>query len=106
ERYLASKGYLYPEVTMKAIKDTLLVNNQILVVDIERNNKVKVRNINFSGNEKFSNRKLQKFLKKLKPRAWWNIFPGKFTDEKFEEAKDNLIVKMHDSGFRDAEIVS
>src|SRR5690606_11656938 len=91
---------------MKAVDDSILVNNQILVVDVERNNKVKVRKINFSGSQEFSNRRMQKFLKKIKPRAWWNIFPGKFSDEKYDEAKDNLIAKMHDRGFRDAEIIS
>lgn len=106
ERYLAGKGYLYPDITMKAVNDTLLVNNQILEVEVDRNSKVRVRNINFTGNEEFSNRRLQKFLKKIKPRAWWNVFPGKFSDEKYIEAKGNLIAKMHDRGFRDAEIVS
>src|SRR5690606_38967093 len=32
ERYLAGKGYLYPDITMKAVDDTVLVNNQILEV--------------------------------------------------------------------------
>lgn len=105
ERYLAGKGYLFPEVTMKAVKDTVLVNNQILQVEVKRNKKVKVRNITVAGSKEFSNRKLQKFIKKIKPRAWWNIFPGKFSDEKYLEGKANLVAKLHDRGFRDAEVV-
>jgi outer membrane protein insertion porin family len=106
ERYLAGKGYLYPDVTMKAVADSILVNNQILVVDVDRNKKVKIRDINFSGNEEFSDKRLRKFLKKIKPRVWWNIFPGKFSEEKYQEAKSNLVAKMHDLGFRDAAVVS
>lgn len=105
ERYLAGKGYLFPEITMKAVQDTLLVNNQILEVDVNRNKKVKVRKITVEGSKEFSNRKLQKFIKKIKPRAWWNIFPGKFSEEKYTEGKMNLITKLHSRGFRDAEIL-
>ena len=105
ERYLAGKGYLFPEITMKAVQDTLLVNNQILQVDVNRNKKVKVRNITVEGSKEFSNRKLQKFIKKIKPKALWNIFPGKFSEEKYTEGKTNLITKLHSRGFRDAEVL-
>ena len=54
----------------------------------------------------FSDRKLTKWLKGVRPKRWWRIFgPGKFKDEKYEEAKENLISTLHDKGYRDAEII-
>jgi len=106
ERYLAEKGYLYPDITMSQVKDTAEVNNQILQVAVDRNRKVRVKDVEFEGNEAFSDKRLRKFLKKIKRRVWWNIFPGKFSEEKYKEAKTNLIAKMHEKGYRDAEIIS
>ncbi|MEC3878913.1 outer membrane protein assembly factor BamA [Parapedobacter sp. 10938] len=105
-RYLSEKGYLYPEITMAPVKDSAQVNNQILVVNVDRNRKVRAHRINFTGNEDFSQRQLRKFFKGVRQRTWWRITgPGKFKAEKYEEAKDNLIAKMHEHGYRDAEIL-
>src|SRR5690554_4599199 len=81
ERYLAEKGYLYPEMKMTQAKDSSEVNNKILIVDVDRNKKVKVDKINIEGNEVFSDKKLRKFMKKIKQRAWWRFWgPGKFNN--------------------------
>jgi len=105
-RYLSEKGYLYPEITMAPVKDTAQANNQILVVNVDRNRKVRAHRINFTGNEAFTQRQLRKFFKGVRQRTWWRITgPGKFKKEKYEEAKENLVAKLHDRGYRDAEIL-
>jgi len=107
ERYLAEKGYFYPEITMTQVQDSIEANNQILVVEVDRNSKVKVNSINFEGNSVFSDKKLAKFMKKVKARTWWRFWvPGKFSNETYEEGKQNLIAKIHDEGYRDARIIS
>ncbi|WP_257658894.1 outer membrane protein assembly factor BamA [Parapedobacter lycopersici] len=106
-RYLREKSYLYPEITMAAVKDSSQANNQILVVNVDRNRKVRAHRINFTGNEAFSQRQLRKFFKGVRQRTWWRITgPGKFKDEKYKEAKDNLVAKMRDRGYRDATILN
>lgn len=106
-RYLSEKGYLYPEIRMSQVQDSAEINNQILVVDVDRNKKVKVNKINFEGNEVFSDKKLSKFMKKIKARTWWRFWgPGKFNNEKYDEAKLNLVAKIHNEGYRDAQILS
>ena len=105
-RYLREKSYLYPDITMAPVKDSTQANNEILVVNVDRNRKVRAHRINFTGNEDFSQRQLRKFFKGVRQRTWWRITgPGKFKAEKFEEAKDNLIAKMNENGYRDAEIL-
>ncbi|WP_156306984.1 outer membrane protein assembly factor BamA [Sphingobacterium endophyticum] len=107
EKFLREKSYLYPDITITTKPDSAQANNEIVIVNIERNKKIKVNSINFTGNEEFSDRQLTKFMKGVRPRAWYRVFgPGKFKDEKYEEAKTNLVAKMQDKGFRDAQILS
>ncbi|MVZ64323.1 outer membrane protein assembly factor BamA [Sphingobacterium sp. DK4209] len=106
EKFLREKSYLYPEIKVKTIKDSAQNNNEIVVVDVDRHKKIKVRKVDFEGNEEFSDKQLRKFLKGVKPRAWFRVFgPGKFKEDKYEEAKEKLIAKMQDKGYRDAQIL-
>ncbi len=107
ERFLREKSYLYPEIKISTQQDSSQANNEIVVVDVKRNKKIKVNSINFTGNEEFTDKQLRKFMKGVRPRAWFRVFgPGKFKDEKYEEAKTNLVAKMQDKGYRDAQIIS
>ncbi len=106
EKFLREKSYLYPDIKIKTIKDSSQQNYQIVQVDVERNKKIKVRKVDFEGNEAFSDKQLRKFLKGVKPRAWFRVFgPGKFKEDKYEEAKEKLVAKMQDKGYRDAQIL-
>ncbi|MCT1524438.1 outer membrane protein assembly factor BamA [Sphingobacterium hotanense] len=106
EKFLREKSYLYPEIKITTKKDSAQSNNEIVVVDVERNKKIKVRKVEFEGNEEFSDKQLRKYLKGVKPRAWFRVFgPGKFKEDKYEEAKEKLVVKMQDKGYRDAQIL-
>ena len=106
EKFLREKSFLYPDIKITTKPDSAQANNEIVVVHVERNKKIKVNSINFTGNEEFSNKQLTKFMKGVRPRAWFRVFgPGKFKDDKYEEAKTNLVAKMQDKGFRDAQIL-
>ncbi|MDH5827629.1 outer membrane protein assembly factor BamA [Sphingobacterium faecium] len=106
QRFLREKAYLYPEIKISTLKDTAQVNNEILVADVDRKSKVRVQKITFTGNKDFTQKQLRKNLKGVKQKAWFRIFgPGKFKDEKYKEAKETLISKMHNKGYRDAEIL-
>ncbi|MGM1430588.1 outer membrane protein assembly factor BamA [Sphingobacterium lactis] len=106
EKFLREKSYMYPDIKITTKKDSGQNNNEIVVVDVERNKKIRVNSVNFEGNENFSDKQLRKFLKGVKPRTWYRVFgPGKFKDDKYEEAKINLVAKMQDKGYRDAQII-
>lgn len=104
--YLREKSYLYPEIKVNTVKDSSEENHEALKVEVDRKKRFKVRKVNFKGNEEFSEKKLTKYLKGVRPKRWFRIFgPGKYTDEKYEEAKEKLIATLHDKGYRDAEII-
>lgn len=105
-RFLAEKNYLYPTINITPVKDTTQLNNQILMVDVDRNKKVSVAKINVEGNEDFSDRQIRKFFKGVRQSAWFRIFgPGKLKEEKYKKAKENLIAELHERGYRDATIL-
>jgi len=106
KKYLLEKGFFFTSVDFKTKPDSNLENSVILQVFIKKGNKVKVHEINFTGNKDFSSAKLRKFLKKTKQQAFYKVFgSGKFSKEKYEEDKVKLIAKIHDKGYRDAVIL-
>ena len=105
-KYFNEKGYLNTTIDITTVNDTSDVNSRIVKVKIDKNSKVKVNAINIEGNKDFSDAKLKKFLKKTKEKKVYKVVgSGKFLKDKYEEDKDNLIAKMREKGYRDAEII-
>ena len=102
-------GYLNTKVTLNTIADDSVqgTNNLKMVVKVDRGEPVKIKNINFTGNEVFSNNKLRKKLKKTKkkfPLRFWK--KSKYIIKEFEGDKQNLIEFYKEKGYRDARIVN
>lgn len=106
KKHFNEKGYLYTDVTFSQRKDTSEANNVILDVKVSKNNKFKVHEIKIEGNKDFSTKQIKKFLKKIKEKAVYRVFgTGKFMMKKYDEAKEKLISKMQERGYRDAAIL-
>src|SRR5690606_39410727 len=69
-KYLSEKNFLYPDIEITTIRDTTQLNNEILLVDVNRNQRVKVKKITFTGNEEFSDAQLRKYMKGVRQSAW------------------------------------
>ena len=105
-KHFNEKGFLYPKVDFKQRKDTTEANNVVLQVRVDKHRKYKVDKIDIEGNVVFSDRQLKKYLKKVKQRAVYKVFgTGKFYTKKFDEAKEKLIEKIQEKGYRDATIL-
>ena len=63
-KYLEGKGYLNAEVNVVQQADTILRNSAYLRIEIDRGQKVKIRNIQFEGNVEFTSAKLRSKFKK------------------------------------------
>ncbi|MFD2164475.1 outer membrane protein assembly factor BamA [Paradesertivirga mongoliensis] len=106
KKYFNEKGYLYTDVKYNQKKDNAQSNDVVLEVIVDKNEKTKIKDISFAGNSKFKDKELKKLLKKTKEKSTLNIFrSAKFLQDKYEEDKRTMIAKMHDKGYRDAEIV-
>jgi outer membrane protein insertion porin family len=107
KKHFNEKGFMNTTVTIKQKKDPGDANSVILDVKIDKKQKVMITEVTFQGNSAFSQKKLQKYLSKTRVRRWYNIFGSrKFKQDKYEEDKQNLITKMQDKGYRDAELLS
>ncbi len=105
KKHFTEKGFLFTDVLIAERKDTTEANNKILDITVEKNDRVKISEIVFNGNKDFKNKSLKKYLKKTKEKAVYKVFgSGKFLQNKYEEDKLNMVEKMQEKGYRDAEI--
>ena len=104
KNYFHDKGFLNVEVTTMQRADTIVNNATILTFVINKNPKVKIKNLTFNGNSKISDKKLRKSMKKTKRKSLFRS--GKYITEKYDEDLDNVITYYNKKGYRDAKIVS
>ena len=100
------EGFLNTKVAFNTIEDTINTNTYMMVVNVDLGERVKIKEINFDGNEVFSNKKLRSKLKKTKrkfPLRFWK--KSKFIEEDYQDGKQELLDFYKEKGYRDARIV-
>ena len=106
KRYYAEKGYLLCEVDVQTQKDSMVRHAIQVNFDIDKGPKVRIKDINFIGNEHVSDYTLAKSMKKTKSNKFYNFFNSKkFNEKEYPEDKKNLISAFNEAGYRDARIV-
>ncbi|MCQ2206955.1 MAG: BamA/TamA family outer membrane protein [Paludibacteraceae bacterium] len=104
---LSEKGYEKAEVSVDLRPDPTQENYQIVYIDVDRKEKIKVHRIHLNGNDNLSNFKAKWAMKDTKEPRIYNIFKSKkFIREKYGEDKGKLLAKYNEKGYRDAEIVA
>lgn len=104
EEYFIGKGFLDARATVTEITDSIRANSVRLVFDIDRGDKVKIRNIEFVGNNNVKGKKLRKKMEDTKEKR--RLFASsKFIKAEYEEDKDAIIAFYNTLGYRDAQIV-
>ncbi|MBE6272130.1 MAG: outer membrane protein assembly factor BamA [Prevotella ruminicola] len=111
KKYFDDKGYKNAEIDIIQHEDA---SGQVtLDVNIDKKDKMKVRQLVFEGNNKLKSSKIKgslfgkgAFGKIHEAGKFTNLFKAKkFTDERYKEAKQALIEKYNELGFRDATII-
>jgi len=104
------KGFLNAsaKISTKEAKDTTDsdVKKVDLHIDVDRGKKVKIKEINISGNEVFSNAKIRRQMKTKRKRFLRFYKRSKFITDTYKEDKEKIIDKYKSEGYRDARIVS
>ena len=108
KRYFEEKGYQNAKVEMLQQDDVSAANQVIVDINIDRNEKIKVKHIYFTGIEQGNVKKLKKAMKKThEVNKFANLFRAKkFLPEEYKKDKGFLIDKYNEWGFRDAIITS
>ena len=113
KKYFDDKGYNNAEIEIIQRDDVTSKNEVILDVNVDKKAKMKVRKIIFEGNDQLSDSKIKgnmfkksAFGKINEAGKFRNFFKAKkYTPERYEEAKQALIDKYNELGYRDATIL-
>jgi outer membrane protein insertion porin family len=107
ENKYKKEGFLNAKVTIDTKADTTDVNNQKMLVSVDRGDRVKVRSISFEGNEVYKPKRLRKQIKNTRlefPGRFWKR--SKYIEADYEEDLKKLLDFYKEKGYRDARIVS
>lgn len=105
--FFKKDGYFNAKVQIQKKPDTTETNAVILELDVDKGEKVKVKDINFIGNEKVADKTLIKAMKETSRKRIWNIFKSaKFIKSDYKEDLNLVIEEYNKMGFRDARILS
>ena len=113
KKYFDDKGYKNAEINILQRDDVANKNQVILDINVDKKEKLKVRNIIIEGNEQLPMKKIKgsffskgAFAKTHEAGKLGNLLKSKkFTPERWTEDKKNLITKYNEFGFRDATIL-
>ncbi len=113
KRYFDQKGYKNAEIEIMQRDDVTNKNQVILDINVDKKAKMKVRHLIFEGNDNLKDNKIKgslfskgafgKIHEAGKLSSWFKS--KKFTDERYKEAKDALIDKYNELGYRDMTIL-
>ncbi|MGC1631333.1 MAG: POTRA domain-containing protein [Gelidibacter sp.] len=113
KNYLTNKyrkeGFYNTKVTVTTVPvvDSIEKTRVNMVVNIEKNDKVKIKDITFAGNEKLSDKQLRKAMKKTKQKNPVRFLKrSKYVKADYKEDLVSLIDKYKENGYRDARIIS
>ena len=68
-RYFVDKGFYHSSVEIIQKNDTLFPNHQMMIINIKKNEKVKIEDIVFHGNNEFTDLKLERTFKETKEKS-------------------------------------
>lgn len=103
KRHFEEKGFKNCEVNIAQREDVTSENSVIVDININKNEKVKIKKIFMTGVPEKQVGKLKRAMKKTRERSIRTFFTAKkFLPEKYKEDKEHLIDKLNEWGYRDA----
>ena len=107
ERYFSEEGYWQTSIEVTEAPSESNPDRVNLTFNVTRGDRLKVREINFEGNEEFSDRRLRKSFGSIKQDRWWRIFTRHvYTEETYNEGIENLKLFYRENGYRDIRVLS
>ena len=123
EKFYIDKGFLNVIINHYISKDSLSPNSSVLILDIKKSEKIKIKDIIVYGRKEIvnnnktvfnkkdtiyaiSNKKLKKSMKETKVKNKWRFFKvSRFIKTNYENDKENIIKEYNNKGYRDAKIL-
>ena len=103
--YFREKAFYNTEVNIVRVKDTLINDSEIFIININKGNKIGIKEIVISGNTEIPTWKLKMAMKDTKQKGILRIIKrSKYTESSYEKDKLSLLSKFNKVGLRDASI--
>ena len=100
------KGFLKTKVSLDVQKDTTDINIVNMSVFIDKGAKIKIQDINFTGNKALSDKKIRKAMSNTKEKFFGRFWKGsKYIEEEYQEDLESILDKYSRLGYRDARIL-
>lgn len=99
-------GYYNTKVNINIVKDTAQANYVNMVVNVDKGEKVKIKEIDFEGNTKLSDKVLRGAMKDTKQKKLLTLKASKFIKAKYKADLEKVISAYKERGYRDARILS
>ena len=116
KEYFDEKGFSNAEITIQQHDDIADEGKSIMEIDVDKKEKTKITEIVIQGNESISDYDLKMAMKKTNEGFSLKKHPKlslrkifstkKFIQDEYETDLDNIILKYHEKGYRDATIIS
>ena len=103
------EGFVNTKINFRTIevKDSIQKARVNLVLNIDKGEKVKIKNIVFNGNDVLSDKQLRKSMKNTKKINRLRILKrSKFIDSAYQKDLASVVDKYKENGYRDARILS
>ena len=106
KRYYKEKGYLKVDVDVETVRDSVIRSAMRVNFHVNKGPKVRIKNINFIGNEHVKEMKLAKSMKETHSNKWYNFFKSKkFKEKEYENDRKTVLEAFNEVGYRDARLV-
>jgi len=115
KKLYAEKGYLKADIDFELISSNKISNlfdgkaqsiTKDIIFKIKENEKIKLRNIYFEGNETYSDFRLRFLMKETKQQRWYYFWRTAFDKDKLETDKEKIIEFYQNKGHRDFTIIA
>ena len=113
QNYLTNKyrkeGFYNTKVTINTteVVDSIQKSRVNMIINIDKGNKVKIKDITFDGNDKISDKKLRKAMKNTKQKNPIRFLKrSKYIKADYKEDLVSVIDTYKENGYRDARIIS
>ena len=113
KKYFDGKGYKNAIIDITQRDDVTGKNQVVMDITVDKQSKMKVKQIIFDGNKQLTDKKIKGkiwnkgyFGKIHEAGKFYSLFKSKkFTAERYNEAKQKLLERYNELGFRDATII-
>lgn len=100
-------GFLNTKVSINILPDSSEVNFSKMLIKVDLGDRVKIDQINFTGNEVTKSSKLKKKMKKTKTRLLGRFWKkSKFIEKEYKEDLKSILDFYKEKGYRDARIIT